>query len=229
MRRVVMAATLAQVDLYSKANLGDAARMMIRRLIQLYLGLALYGLAVALVVRADLGLDPWDVFHQGLARLTGLSFGLVLCLVGAAVLLLWIPLRQWPGLGTLSNVVVIGMVADVCLNAIPQPQSLVARGLFLLAGIALHGVACGAYIGAGLGPGPRDGVMTGLVRRTGWKVRHVRTGIELAVLAVGWALGGTVGVGTVLFAVAIGPLVHVFLPMFTIRENPVQAAVSAAL
>ncbi len=200
--------------------------MMTRRLCQLFAGLSFYGLAMALVVRADLGLDPWDVFHQGLAALTGISFGVTVCLVGGAVLLAWLPLRQRPGIGTVSNIIVIGMVADLCLTAIPRPETLAMRWLFLVAGIVLHGVACGAYIGAGLGPGPRDGVMTGIVRRTGWTIRTVRTGIELTVLAVGWALGGTIGVGTVAYALAIGPLVHLFMPMLAIRERP-AAAVAA--
>lgn len=200
--------------------------MMTRRLSQLFAGLSLYGLAMALVVRADLGLDPWDVFHQGLAALTGISFGVTVCLVGGAVLLAWLPLRQKPGIGTVSNIIVIGLVADLCLAAIPRPETLAMQWLFLVAGIVLHGVACGAYIGAGLGPGPRDGVMTGIVRRTGWKIRTVRTGIELTVLAVGWALGGTIGVGTVAYALAIGPLVHLFMPMLAIRERP-AAAVAA--
>jgi len=200
--------------------------MMIRRLLQLHAGLTLYGISLALMVRADLGLDPWDVFHQGLAERTGLTFGTVVGLVGAIVLLAWIPLRQRPGLGTLSNIVVLGVAADLTLVLIPPMESLAARSILLVAGILLNGVATGAYIGAGLGPGPRDGLMTGVVRRTGWPVRAVRTGIELAVLAAGWAMGGTIGVGTVLYALVIGPLAHLMLPLFTIPGKS-PGAVSA--
>ncbi len=187
-----------------------------RRLIQLYAGLVLYGVSMALMIRAGFGLDPWDVFHQGLATRTGWSFGVTTMVVGAAVLLLWIPLRQWPGIGTVSNVVVIGLSVDAALAVLAAPGALVARAALLAAGVVLNGIATAAYIGAGLGPGPRDGLMTGFVRRTGASVRLVRTFIEIAVLAVGWLLGGTVGVATVAYAVAIGPLVHLFLPLLTI-------------
>lgn len=193
-----------------------------RRLIQLFLGLGLYGLSIALIVRADLGLDPWDVLNQGVferfAGPAGISFGLVVNLIGLLVLLLWIPLRQMPGFGTVANVVVIGTVANVFLNWIPSDLPLALRAGLLVAGIVLNGVASGAYIGAGLGPGPRDGLMTGIVRRTSWPVKWVRTAIEVAVVAVGWLLGGSVGVGTVAYALSIGLLVHRFLPMFTIRK-----------
>ena len=196
---------------------------MTRRLIQLFAGLVLYGLSIALIVRADLGLDPWDVLNQGVferfAGPAGISFGLVVNLIGMAVLLLWIPLRQKPGIGTVANVLVIGTVANLGLNWIPSDLGLPLQASLLIGGIVLNGVASGAYIGAGLRPGPRDGLMTGIVARTGWPVKWVRTSIELAVIAVGWLLGGSVGLGTVLYAVAIGPLVHVFLPMFTIRPK----------
>ena len=196
---------------------------MTRRLIQLVLGLALYGVSIALIVRADLGLDPWDVLNQGVferfAGPAGISFGLVVNLIGMAVLLLWIPLRQRPGIGTVANVLVIGTVANLGLDWIPSDLGLPLQASLLIGGIVLNGVASGAYIGAGLGPGPRDGLMTGIVARTGWPVKWVRTSIELAVIAVGWLLGGSVGLGTVLYAVTIGPLVHVFLPMFTIRPK----------
>ena len=195
------------------SNAGD----MTRRLVQLFAGLALYGFSLALMVRAALGLDPWDVFQLGLARWTGGSFGMMVNIVRAAVLLLWIPLRQRPGIGTIANVIVIGTVADLSLALLTAPESLPVRLLWLVGGIVLNGIAGGAYIGAGLGPGPRDGLMTGLVRRTGWSIRVVRTSIELTVLAAGWLLGGTVGIGTALYAVTIGPLVHIFLPLFTIR------------
>jgi hypothetical protein len=192
---------------------------MTRRLIQLFWGLALYGLSMGLMVRSELGLNPWDVFHQGLAERTGLSLGTIVIIIGAAVLLLWIPLRQRPGVGTISNVFLIGIWADISLWLIPPANGLPTAWAMLLGGIFLNGVAGGAYIGAGLGPGPRDGLMTGLVRRTGKSVRLVRTGIEALVVAAGWALGGTLGVGTVLYAIAIGPLVHRMLPLFTITDE----------
>lgn len=195
---------------------------MTRRLAQLLLGLSLYGAAMALMLRAGLGLDPWDVFHQGLAGRVGLSIGLLVNIVGALVLLLWIPLRQRPGIGTLANVLVIGTAMDLALMALPELDGLAVRSAALVAAIAINGVAGAMYIGAGLGPGPRDGLMTGLARRTGWSLRLVRTGIELTVLASGWLLGGTVGVGTVLYAFAIGPIVEAFLPAFTVRDTTTQ-------
>jgi uncharacterized membrane protein YczE len=184
------------------------------RLVQLYLGLALYGFSTSLLVLSRLGLGPWDVFHQGLARHSGLAIGTWSILVGLVVLLLWIPLRQVPGIGTVSNVLVIGGMMDVVLGEVSPPHSLAVRIVCLVLGVALNGVATGAYIGAGLGPGPRDGVMTGLASR-GHSIRVVRTGIELTVLVIGWLLGGTVGIGTVLYAVFIGPLAHVFVPFFS--------------
>lgn len=198
--------------------------MFMRRFIQLQLGLCLYGVSLALMVRANLGLDPWDVFHQGLAERAGLSLGTVLILVGAAVMLLWIPLRQKPGLGTLSNIFVIGLAADAVLWLLPDLRGLPLRGASLVAGVVLNGVASAAYIGAGMGPGPRDGLMTGLVRRTGWPIRWTRMGIEATVLVLGWLLGGSVGVGTLLYAVAIGPLIQRFLPWFEVKA-PAPAAV----
>jgi len=189
-----------------------------RRLAQLYAGLVLYGASMALQVRAGLGLDPWDVFHQGVADRTGLSFGTVVILTGAAVLLAWIPLRQRPGIGTISNVFVIGIAVDATLAVLPDAGSTPVAWAMLLAGVALNGVASGAYIGAGLGPGPRDGLMTGLVRRTGGSVRVIRTTIEVGVLAVGVVLGGTVGPGTLIYALSIGPLIHVFLPRLTVAR-----------
>lgn len=186
-----------------------------RRLVQLYAGLALYGFGIALQVSSRLGNDPWDVFHQGLSRRFGLSIGTWIIIAGAVVMLAWIPLRQRPGLGTISNVLLIGAFADLFLWLLPSPDALAARWAFLLLGVVAGGFATGCYIGAGLGPGPRDGLMTGLAAR-GHSIRVVRTGIELSVLAVGWLLGGTVGVGTVLYAVAIGPLSHVFLPALQI-------------
>jgi uncharacterized membrane protein YczE len=193
---------------------------MPRRLIQLFTGLVLYGVSDSMLLLAGLGVDPWDVLHQGLARRTGVPTGTWAIIVGAAVLLLWIPLRQRPGLGTLCNVVLIGAVIDGVLATVTPPHSLAVRAAVMVSGVALNGVATGLYIGAGLGPGPRDGLMTGYAAR-GHSLRLVRTCIEVTVLLVGWLLGGTVGVGTLLYAACIGPLAHVFVPLFT-RSAPVD-------
>ncbi|MFJ5927859.1 YitT family protein [Kitasatospora sp. NPDC092948] len=190
------------------------------RLVRLAAGLVLYGVSMALVLRSSLGGNPWDVFHQGLSRHVGLSVGTWVTLVGLLVLLLWIPLRQKPGIGTVGNVAVLGVAMDTTLALLPHPHALVARIPLLAAGIVLNAVATGLYIGARLGPGPRDGLMTGLHRRTGRSVRLIRTAIELTVLAAGIALGGTFGVGTVAYALAIGPLVQFFLPRLTVPERP---------
>jgi uncharacterized membrane protein YczE len=187
-----------------------------RRLVQLFVGLTLYGVSMGMLIRAGLGLDPWDVFHYGIARHLPVSFGTVTIIVGAAVLLLWIPLRQLPGLGTVANVVVIGLTTDATLWLLERPSAMVLRVLLLGGGIVLNGLAGALYIGSQFGPGPRDGLMTVLVRRTGRSFRLVRTSIELTVLAVGFALGGVVGIGTVLYAVLIGPTVQLFLPLFTV-------------
>jgi len=194
-------------------------RRLTRRLVQLYLGLALYGASMALLVRSTLGVTPWDVLHQGLARHLGWSLGTAAIVVGAVVLLFWIPLRQRPGLGTVSNVFVIGLAVDATLAVVPAPSSLALRIGFVAAGVLLNAVATAAYIGVHLGPGPRDGLMTGLVRRTGGSVRLVRTSIEAAVVLTGWLLGGTLGLGTVVYALAIGPLIHVLLPRFALARN----------
>lgn len=197
------------------------ARRLPRRVTQLYAGLLVFAFGEALIVRASLGVIPWDVLHQGLVQQLGLTIGTWSIIVGAVVLLLWIPLRERPGLGTVSNVLVIGVALDVFLRLLSTPGSVWVRGLFLVLGILINGVATAAYIGARLGPGPRDGLMTGLVRTRGWSVRVVRTGIEVAVVVIGWLLGGNLGVGTVLFALAIGPVVHVALPLLTVPEAPV--------
>ncbi|WP_166349132.1 YczE/YyaS/YitT family protein [Phytoactinopolyspora limicola] len=194
-------------------------RALPRRLSQLYLGLLLYGFSMALMIKSGLGLDPWDVFHQGVASRTPLSIGVVTIIVGALVLLAWIPLRQRPGLGTVSNVIVIGLAVDASMWVLSEPEPMAIRITFMISGVVLNAVATAAYIGARFGPGPRDGLMTGLVRTTGHSVRVVRTGIELTVLAIGWLLGGTVGVGTVLYALSIGPLVHVLLPRLTVPTH----------
>ncbi|MFH8902221.1 YitT family protein [Streptomyces coeruleorubidus] len=189
---------------------------LVRRLTQLYAGLALYGASSALLVRSGLGLEPWNVLHQGLAERTGLSIGVVLTIVGAAVLLAWIPLRQRPGLGTISNVLVIGMAMDATLALVPDAHGWTLRVGMMVAGIVLNGAATGLYIAARFGPGPRDGLMTGLHQRTGVSIRLVRTVIEFTVVATGFALGGTVGFGTLLYAVAIGPLAQLFLRVFAV-------------
>jgi uncharacterized membrane protein YczE len=181
------------------------------RFAQLMVGLILYGTSAAFQVRSGLGLGPWDVLHQGLARHTDLAIGSWSILVGATVLLLWVPLRQRPGVGTVCNVVLIGLSLDAVLSILPVADGLPQRWLYLIGGIVLCGVATGAYIGAGLGPGPRDGLMVGLAKR-GHSLRVVRTVIELMVLIAGGLLGGTVGVGTVLYAVSIGPLAHLSIP-----------------
>ena len=188
----------------------------VRRVTQLLAGLILYGVSMAMMVRANLGLDPWDVLTQGLAPRLGLSFGLTVNVIGLAVLLLWLPLRQRPGLGTIPNVVVIGTVTDVGLAWMSQPETYWARFALLGFGIVLNGIAGGAYIGAGLGAGPRDGLMTGFCGITGLPVRLVRTAIELSVVFVGWALGGSVGIGTVFYAISIGWIVHCALSVFAL-------------
>lgn len=197
------------------------------RLAQLYAGLILYGISSSLLVLANLGLDPWDVFHQGLARTFGLSIGTWAILVGVAVLLLWIPLRQRPGIGTLSNVVLVGLTMNVVLGAIGPPHALGARIACLVVGILLNGIATGAYIGAGFGPGPRDGLMTGLAAR-GYSIRLVRTSLEVTVLVTGWLLGGKVGIGTLAYALAIGPLAHVFIPLFSHGRRVPEGALEGA-
>ena len=195
----------------------------LRRLTALFLGLALYGTGMSLMIAANLGLDPWDVFHQGMAKLTGLSFGVVVIVVGVFVLLLWIPLRQRPGIGTISNAIVIGLVVNAVNDVLPVPHALWLRWTYAVAGIVGTGVASGLYIGARLGPGPRDGLMTGVAAK--WpgrwfaQIRVVRTAIELTVLLVGWLLGGTVGWVTLLFAVSIGPLAHVMIPLLSVRDR----------
>lgn len=196
-----------------------------RRLVQLYAGLVLYGVSDAMMVHAGLGLGPWDALHQGLSRQTGLGIGTWVIIVGAVVLLAWIPLRQRPGFGTISNVIVIGLVLDATLALLGEVDGLAARSALLVSGVVLNGVATGAYIGAGLGPGPRDGLMTGLALR-GLSVRTARTGIELTVLVLGALLGGTIGVGTVLYALAIGPLAQRLLPPFDIRAGRRRATQS---
>ena len=198
--------------------------MLARRTTLLMCGLALYGFSLTLLLRAELGLDPWDVFHQGLADTVGWSLGTVIVLTSFAVLALWIPLRERPGIGTVANAVLVGLGVEVFSAVIPEIDDLWLRWLLLALGVVGNGVATGMYIGAGMGSGPRDGLMTGIARRRG-TVRVVRTGIELTVLAIGIVLGGTFGIGTVVYAVAIGPLAHVFLPIFTrVAARPARIA-----
>lgn len=191
-----------------------------RRFSQLFAGLLLYGFTMGLMVRAVLGLDPWDVFHQGLSRIVPLSYGTVITGVSVLVLLLWIPLRQRPGIGTVANTLIIGWTTDATLALIPPVTNLPVRIALMITAIVGNALAGALYIGAGLGPGPRDGLMTGLVARGVGSIRWVRTGIELTVLVVGWILRGNVGVGTVLYAVGIGPLLHKLLPRLTVRSVP---------
>jgi len=196
---------------------GPASRRLPRRLVQLYAGLVLFGVSMALLVRAQLGVIPWDVLHQGLSRQLGVSMGSVVIAVSLLLLLAWIPLRERPGIGTISNALVIGLTLDAALEVLPPVDAVPLRVLLVLTGVFLNAVATASYIGVHLGPGPRDGLMTGLVRRTGRSVRLVRTSIEAAVVLVGWLLGGTVGVGTVVYALAIGPLVQFLLPRLSVR------------
>ncbi|GGO70411.1 membrane protein YczE [Nocardioides deserti] len=202
------------------ADLGPVAQLragrLPRRLVQLYVGLVLYGVSLGMMVRSDLGLAPWDVLHSGLIRYLPITLGQAVVLMSFVVLLLWIPLREMPGLGTISNAIVVGLAADATLWALDRPDGLVLRILLVVGGVALCGYAGAMYIGSQLGRGPRDGLMTGLSRRTGRSIRLVRTGIEVTVVLVGLALGGVLGLGTVLYALAIGPLTQAWLPGWTV-------------
>ncbi|WP_223291223.1 YczE/YyaS/YitT family protein [Streptomyces avicenniae] len=191
----------------------------LRRLPQLFAGLALYGLSLALLVRASLGANPWSVLYDGLTRRTPLSFGAISAVVGVLVLLLWVPLRQRPRFGTVANVAVLAFASDLGLALLPRDFGLPARCALLVGGVLLNGLAVAVYVGARCGPGPRDGLMTGLSAVMGWSVRRVRTGLEVAVLAVGWLLGGGVGPGTLLYALAVGPVVQLFLPWCAYRRG----------
>ena len=191
------------------------------------MGLFLYGIAIAAMVRAEIGVAPWEVLTQGLSNQTGLSFGLLTNLIGAVVLLLWIPIRQRPGIGTVVNVLMIGPSIEIGLALLPQTDDLVARILLLAGGLVVLALATGLYIGARFGPGPRDGLMTGIHRRTGWPIWIVRTSIEVTVLAVGWLLGGNVGIGTLAFALLIGPMVNITIPLLRVSELPVPEKVLA--
>jgi uncharacterized membrane protein YczE len=196
---------------------------MTRRIAQLLIGLFLYGIGIALIVRAAIGVSPWDVLTQGIDKHTHLGFGLITVLTSGVVLLFWIPLRQKPGIGTVLNAFLVGPSADLGLWLIPEGLDLWARILLFVAGLLVLAAATGLYIGAHFGPGPRDGLMTGLHKRTGWKIWIGRTGVEAIALGIGWALGGNVGVGTVLFAVLIGPLCQWTIPFFAIRRAAAEA------
>ncbi|PFG32431.1 putative membrane protein YczE [Sanguibacter antarcticus] len=193
---------------------------MTRRLAQLFDGLTLYGVSMAMMFRSGLGLNPWDVFHGGVARHLPLSMGTIVVLTAVLVLALWIPLRQAPGLGTVANAVWLGVALDLALWVLPQADALAVQVPLLLGGIVLNGLAGALYIGSQLGPGPRDGLMTGIARKTGGSLRVIRTGIEVVVVALGWVLGGTVGIGTILYALAIGPLVQRFMPFCIVVVDP---------
>lgn len=205
------------------------AGRMPRRLTQLFVGLSLFGVSMAMMLRATLGLNPWDVLHDGLTRHLPLTFGQIVIVASFAVLLLWIPLRQWPGLGTVANALWIGLATDAALHVLAAPHELPLRGALMLGGVLLNGLASALYIGAQLGPGPRDGLMTGLHHRTGLSLRRVRALLEITVLAAGWALGGVAGAGTVLYALSIGPLVQFFLPRCTVRLTPPEPRRAAAV
>lgn len=207
-------------------RLAGSRTVWARRIAQLLLGLFLYGIGISLMVRAGIGVPPWDVLSQGVAAHTGLPFGLVTNIIGALVLLLWIPIRQRPGAGTLLNVLLIGPSAQLGLWLVPQQTVPAAQALVFAGGLALVALATGLYIGARLGPGPRDGLMTGIHRRTGLRIWIARTAIEVTVLIAGWLLGGQFGVGTIAFALLIGPMVNVTLPLLNVPVRP--AAVAAA-
>ncbi len=199
-----------------------------RRITQLPVGLFLYGIAIGMMVRAGIGVGPWDVLSQGIAAHTGIPFGWVTNLIGAVVLLLWIPIRQKPGVGTLLNVLMIGPSAQLALWLIPTQHELAVQALLFAAGLALLAIATGLYIGAGFGPGPRDGLMTGIHHRFGWRIWAVRACIEITVLAIGWLLGGNVGIGTVAFALLVGPLVALTMPLLRVpAASPTSVAVPA--
>ncbi|MGD9960878.1 YczE/YyaS/YitT family protein [Nocardioides sp.] len=205
-------------------DLGPIAQLragrLTRRLVQLFVGLFLYGASLALMVRGALGLAPWDVMHSGLIRFIPLTLGEMVVVVSFVVLVLWIPLREKPGIGTVANAFVVGFSADATLAVLARPDALWERALLTIAGVVLCGLATALYIGSQFGRGPRDGLMTGLVRRTGWSLRLVRTGLEVTVVVLGLALGGGLGIGTVFFALAIGPLAQLMLPWFTVALDP---------
>ena len=199
---------------------------MTSRIMQLLVGLVLYGAGCAIMVRAGIGLDPWTVFAQGISRQTGVGIGWVTNIVGFLVLLLWIPLRQRPGLGTVANILLVGTSMQATLAVSPAVDGFALQLIVFVAGMVLVAIASGLYIGADFGPGPRDGLMTGLHARFGWPIWAARLGVEASVLLAGWILGGTVGIGTIIFALGIGPLVHRTLPLFDRRRRAARRAVA---
>jgi uncharacterized membrane protein YczE len=205
-------------------ELGPLAQLragrLARRLAQLYAGLLLYGFSIALMVRSDLGLAPWDVLHSGLTKWFPIDIGEALVIVSFLVMVAWVPLREMPGIGTISNAILIGLSTDVFLAVMSVPHGLAPRATLLVAGVVLQGVATAAYIGAQLGRGPRDGLMTGLARRTGRSLRLVRTLMELTLVAIGLLLGGVAGLGTIVYALAIGPLSQALLPSLIVSTGP---------
>ena len=207
------------------SNLGPLAQLRAGRLpervLRLMVGLWLYGVAIALMIESTLGASPWDVFHLGVARHLPVSFGVVMILAAAVVLLAWIPLRQMPGLGTVANALLLGPFADIALAMIGTPEALPVRAAYLIGGVVLCAFATALYVGAQLGPGPRDGLMTGFARRTGYSIRSVRTAIEITVLVIGVSLGGTAGLGTIVFALGVGPVTQFFLRWMVVRVESV--------
>lgn len=203
------------------ARLGPVAQLragrLPRRLSQLMLGLVLYGVTLAMIIRGALGNAPWDVLHQGMAVHLPISIGTAVIVMSGVVLLFWIPLREPPGLGTIANSIVIGLVADAALAVMSAPSELWERSALMAVGVVLNAFATALYIGSQLGPGPRDGLMTGLHRRTGISIRRVRTTMEVVVVAIGWLLGGVVGLGTIVYALSVGPLVQLMLPRFIVE------------
>ena len=189
-----------------------------RRLVRCLVGLALFAVGISLQMNANIGAPPWDVFHQGVAKQTEISIGKIIVMTGFALLTLWIPLKQKPGLGTILNALEIGLVADIALEIIPEPNNILIRIIMVVVGIVTVAIGTGLYIGSALGPGPRDGLMTGLAKR-GIPIRKGRTAVEVIVLVTGWLLGGQVGVATFAFAFGVGPLVHFFLPRLAVRKN----------
>lgn len=202
--------------------------VMLIRALQLLVGLVLYGAGCAVMVQAGIGLDPWTVFAQGVSRQTGIGIGWVTNLLGFLILLLWIPLRQKPGVGTIANILLVGTSMQATLAVVPPVTGWLAQGVVFLAGVVMVALASGLYIGANFGPGPRDGLMTGIHARLGWPIWAARLTVEATVLLAGWLLGGTVGLGTVLFAVLIGPLVHIALPPFDRRRRAARIPVEGA-
>lgn len=212
--------TAAVTPAVALADLGPLAQLragrLVRRVPQLLLGLVLYGVSLALMVRGHIGLAPWDVLHSGLIRHVPITLGQAVVVMSFVVLLLWVPLRETPGIGTIANALLVGVSADATLAVLGPAGDLVGRVGLMAGGVLLCGLASALYIGAQLGRGPRDGLMTGLARRTGWSLRLVRTGLEVTVVLLGLTLGGVLGLGTVVYALAIGPLTQLMLPWFLV-------------